>query len=61
VDRYGPDNEAPELPTNVGRIFDPNNNRIFAEFEVCPLEPEKAGAMQPACIEAAKNIFVETF
>jgi len=34
-------------------------HRIFANFEVCPLEPEKPGAMQAACIESAKNIVVE--
>ena len=62
VDRSGEDNEHPEFPANVERVFDPsnpNNNRIFADFEVCPLEPEKAGTMQAACIEAAKNIAVE--
>jgi len=32
---------------------------IFADFEVCPLEPEKLGTMQAACIESAKNIVVE--
>lgn len=56
VDRYGLDNEAPEFPSNV--VFEPNNNVIFADFEVCPLEPEKAGTMQAACIESAKNITV---
>jgi len=33
--------------------------RIFANFEVCPLEAEKPGTMQAACIESAKNIVVE--
>jgi len=32
---------------------------VYADFEVCPLEPEKPGAMQAACIESAKNIVVE--
>jgi hypothetical protein len=53
------DNENPEYPTNVASVFAPPGNRIFADFEVCPLEPERAGFMQAACIESAKNIFVE--
>jgi hypothetical protein len=53
------DNEAPEFPLNIERNLDAYNNVIFADFEVCPLEPEKPGAMQAACIESAKNIFVE--
>ena len=59
ADRYGMDGEEPELPTNVKRAFKPMANRIFADFEVCPLEPERQGAMQAACIESAKNIVVE--
>jgi hypothetical protein len=61
VDRLGLDNETPELPSNVKRVFRPGDNRIFAEFEVCPLEPERPGVMQAVCIEAAKHIFVEKF
>jgi hypothetical protein len=60
VDRYGLDNESPEFPANVDidpfHLFD---HRIYAGFEVCPLEQERPGAMQAACIESAKNIFVE--
>jgi hypothetical protein len=32
---------------------------VFADFEVCPLEPDTPGDMQASCIESAKNIFVE--
>ena len=58
------DNENPELPVNVRRTFKASRHdgfpdRIFADLEVCPLEPEKAGAMQAACIESAKNIVVK--
>jgi hypothetical protein len=60
VDRYGEDNESPELPPNVdidpSHLFD---HLIFADFEVCPLEQERSGAMQAACIETARNVFVE--
>jgi hypothetical protein len=59
VDKYGLDNENPELPANVRRKLKPGENWIFADFEVCPLEPEKPGAMQAVCIESAKNIVVE--
>ena len=56
VDRKSLDNENPEFPLNVEEKFRPFKNRIFADFEVCPLEPEKHGAMQAVCIESAKNI-----
>lgn len=55
------DNENPALPPNVARKLDPTKNCIYANFEVCPLEPERHGAMQMSCIESAKNIVVETF
>jgi hypothetical protein len=55
------DNENPEFPANVRRSLKAHQElglplRIYGEFEVCPLEPEKTGAMQMACIESAKNI-----
>jgi len=60
VDRYDSlDNEDPAFPVSVQQKFDPLKNRIFADFEVCPSEPETTGAMQPACIESAKNIVVQ--
>jgi len=51
--------EDPGLPANVRKAFKPFENRIFADFEVCPLEPEQPGVMQSVCIAAAKNIVVE--
>ncbi len=53
------DDEHPEFPSNVRRKFKPTENWIFADFEVCPLEPEKPGAMQAACIESATNVVVK--
>jgi hypothetical protein len=53
------DNEHPELPPNVKLV--PYENCVYADFEVCPLEPERSGWMQAACIETAKNVFVENF
>ncbi len=53
------DNEHPELPESVSKQLDPGKSVIYADFEVCPLQPERPGAMQAACIEAAKNVFVE--
>lgn len=65
----------PNLPANLSHIYgdrrnweppdddrEPNvswSDDVFADFEVCPLAPEKKGKMQPVCIESAKNIFVE--
>ena len=59
------DNENPQLPENVARAFRANRPpvgfayQMFADFEVCPLEPEKPHTMQAACIESAKNIVMD--
>ena len=52
------ENSDPEMPENVENAIRPFQNAIFADFEVCPLEPEHPGVMQRACIESAKNIVV---
>jgi hypothetical protein len=57
-DLFG-DNENPELPPNVHQQLKSFDHRIFADFEVCPLESESTVKMQAACIESAKNIVVE--
>jgi len=59
VDRYGLDNEDPQMPANLKRTFKPFENRVYGEFEVCPLEPEREGTMQAACIESTKNLVVK--
>jgi hypothetical protein len=58
------DSENPEFPINLGKVYrsqvnDPSLERVFADFEICPLERERSGQMQSACIESAKNIFVQ--
>jgi hypothetical protein len=63
--RYPLDNESPEFPANLtqeawkGMSASQIWPVVYADFEVCPLEPEKPGVMQAACIESAKNLFVE--
>lgn len=54
------DNEKPELPAEL-RNYEPLRERVYADFEVCPLEPEKKGKMQAACIESARNITSEKY
>lgn len=66
------DDENPELPANLDHAYladrrlweregtsDHGFPDIFADFEVCPLEPEKQGWMQAACVESSRNIFVQ--
>jgi len=53
------DSMNPEFPANVDQAYKEPFDWIFADFEVCPLEPEHAGWMQHVCIESAKNIFVK--
>jgi hypothetical protein len=55
------DSESPELPANLRAVFDSVDNpvyevEVFADFEVCPLEPYIEGHMQAACIESATHI-----
>jgi len=59
VDRYGLDNEDPQMPASLKRNFKPSENQVYGDFEVCPLEPEREGAMQAACIESAKNLIAK--
>jgi hypothetical protein len=65
--------EEPEFPLVLIKAWEHSRRRlkretgidsaipppVFADFEVCPLWPEKKGWMQPVCVESAKNIFVE--
>jgi hypothetical protein len=57
------DNEDPSLPGNIGRQRDRQRNGgfsylrdVYADFDVCPLEPHIAGHMQAACIESATHV-----
>jgi len=53
------DSEHPQLPGELQKLFDgPDLYEpiIFADFQVCPLEPYIAGHMQAACIESATHI-----
>jgi len=47
-----------ELPPTLMKN-DFTKSASFADFEVCPLAPEKEGHMQPACIESAKRLVIE--
>jgi hypothetical protein len=53
------DNEHPELPANITKRLVLGKTAIWADFQVCPLEAQKPGVMQPACVESAKNVFIE--
>ena len=54
------DNEDPDFPANVEKIWSPRVYRpLYGDFEVCPLAPERPGAMRPVCVESAKNLFVD--
>lgn len=60
VDRYSEANEDPEFPANVQRVWQERiGHTLWADFEVCPLEPERPGFMQAVCVESAKNIFIQ--
>ncbi len=55
------DYDAPELPANLQAAFhvtDPFTIDVYADFQVCPLQPHIPGHMQAACIESAKHLVV---
>jgi hypothetical protein len=59
-DQLSLDNENPEFPANVEKIWTPRLGvPLYGDFEVCPLAPERPGAMRPVCVESAKNLFVD--
>lgn len=63
----------PEFPANLERIYDADRRRwkragghgdyfapdVVGDFEICPLEPERKGQRQYACVESAKITFVQ--
>ncbi len=67
------DEEYPEFPPELYRAYEADNRAhkratgimwavsppVFADFEICPLDPERKGWMQPVCVESARNIFIE--
>jgi len=64
------DRTAPEFPANLERAYQAEVPRlerlkkampdwVYADFEVCPLEPEEPGLAQAACIESARNVFFD--
>jgi len=71
--RTNEDSENPAFPANLDDVFEAEITRnerakqtapyligpVFADFEVCPLEPDVPGEMQAVCIESARDIFVE--
>jgi len=49
------ENENPEVPANVDQAFKTDLTRVYADFEICPLEPERHGEMQVVCIAGEKH------
>jgi len=49
-----------DLPASLSSLFSNHSamNIVFGDFEVCPLEKERAGHMQSVCIESASHLFV---
>jgi hypothetical protein len=57
--RFAIDNEDTEFPPNVRKLIRSGSVQVFGDFEVCPLEPERSGFMQAACIQSAKKLFLQ--
>jgi hypothetical protein len=58
--QLSPDNEDPEFPADVEKIWKLKvGSPLYGDFEVCPLTPERTGFMQFVCVESAKKLFVD--
>lgn len=53
---YAVDRRRWERSGGQGEYYPPE---VFGDFEICPLEPERAGWRQYACIESAKITYVD--
>jgi len=49
-----------DLPPNIA-LCTPleESNRLYADFEVCPLAPDRPGHMRPVCVESATTLVLE--
>jgi hypothetical protein len=52
----GVPSEDSHLPSNIKPIFKDSRDIIFADFNVCPLTPERAGSMRFVVIESATHV-----
>jgi hypothetical protein len=52
------DETGPPLPGNVRRVLNGFETETFADFEVCPLTPDRPGVMRHVCLAKATNISV---
>lgn len=58
-----PDIQSHVLPENVRKLWPSGYmfaTAIFGDYEVCPLEKEKVGWMQPVCISHATHLVSKT-
>lgn len=53
-----PDDPAPVTPVCL-RDDIAGEKRLYADFVVCPLAPERAGATRPVCVQSAAHRIVE--
>ncbi|MFZ3212287.1 MAG: hypothetical protein WA188_12310 [Terriglobales bacterium] len=51
------DADDPIRPQNLK--FNPGDETIYGDFEVCPFTRERKGAMRLVCIESASNVVVK--
>src|SRR5262245_14382243 len=51
-----------EMPAMLSPYLDmtsPRHSDVFGDFEICPLEPERAAGMRSACIKAGTKLVVQ--
>jgi len=51
------DADDPIRPRNLQ--FNPGDEAIYGDFNVCPFTPERKGEMQMVCIESASHLVVQ--
>ena len=47
------------IPENLAEAFQPFENQVYGDLEVCPYTTEKPAEMQFVCIESASRLRVE--
>ncbi len=52
------ENRVP-LPDEIRAALHDSETRVFADFTVCPLTPDKPGEMRHICLAGASKVFVQ--
>lgn len=52
------DEETVPLPADIRAALAEPGTKVFADYEVCPLTPDRPGEMRHVCLAAATNLMI---